>query len=211
MTAEQVTRLDWNKVDGLIPAVIQHFSTAQVLMLGYMNRDALRTTTQTGRVTFFSRTKNRLWTKGETSGNFLEVVNIAVDCDNDSLLITAKPTGPVCHRGTRSCFADDTTPLPAAESFEFLRQLESVIAQRIAERPEGSYTARLWNEGPTRMAQKVGEEGVEVALAAATQQDEQLVEESADLLFHLALLLKSRNRSLSNVVQVLQLRHADKK
>ncbi len=211
MTAEQVTRLDWNKGDGLIPAVIQHFSTAQVLMLGYMNRDALRTTTQTGRVTFFSRTKNRLWTKGETSGNFLEVVNIAVDCDNDSLLITAKPTGPVCHRGTRSCFADDTTPLRAAESFEFLRQLESVIAQRIAERPEGSYTARLWNEGPTRMAQKVGEEGVEVALAAATQQDEQLVEESADLLFHLALLLKSRNRSLSNVVQVLQLRHADKK
>ncbi len=210
MTPEQAARLDWSKGNGLIPAVIQHFGTAQVLMLGYMNPAALRITTETGRVTFFSRTKNRLWTKGESSGNFLDVIDIAVDCDNDSLLIAAKPNGPVCHRGTRSCFADDTAA-PAAQSFEFLGQLENIIAQRVADRPEGSYTARLWNEGLTRMAQKVGEEGVEVALAAATQQDEQLIEESADLLFHLALLLKSRNRSLANVVQALQLRHAGTK
>lgn len=209
MNAQQTAALDWDKVGGLIPAVIQHVQTAQVLMLGYMNREALQVTTDSRRVTFFSRTKQRLWTKGETSGNFLEVVDITADCDNDSLLITAQPTGPVCHLGTRTCFGDDTPP--DAGAFEFLQQLETVIAKRIAERPEGSYTARLWNEGPTRMAQKVGEEGVEVALAAATGQDKELVEESADLLFHLALLLKSRNRSLADAVNVLRLRHAAKK
>ena len=156
-------------------------------------------------MTFFSRTKNRLWTKGETSQHYLDVVSIAADCDQDSILVTAHPQGPTCHTGARSCFYP-TEPIAASE-FAFLSELQSVIEQRIAEQPEGSYTARLWREGLVRIAQKVGEEGVEVALAAATQQDERLIGESADLLFHLALLLKSRNLSLGAVVRELADRH----
>lgn len=208
MKLEQIEKLDWTKSDGLLPVIIQDAQSSQVLMLGYMNRDALRETLKNKRVTFYSRSKKRLWTKGETSGHFLDVVNVAVDCDNDTLLITARAHGPTCHNGTQSCFGDEINA--DARQLSFLNRLESVIAQRLADRPEGSYTARLWAQGPTRIAQKVGEEGVEVALAAVTQADDRLVSESADLLFHLALLLKSRNLSLNAVVHELERRHAAK-
>lgn len=205
MTPAQVATLDWNKGDGLLPAIVQDAQTGRVLMLGFMNAKALQATLDLKRVTFFSRSKQRLWTKGETSGHYLNVVDVAPDCDNDSLLITALPDGPTCHNGTQSCFGDEVTT--AASDLAFLARLEAVIAQRIAEQPEGSYTARIWHQGPTRMAQKVGEEGVEVALAAVTQADDRLVSESADLLFHLSLLLKSRNLTLGSVVQELERRH----
>lgn len=208
MTPQRIAALDWSKGDGLLPAVVQDSRSGKVLMLGYMNAAALKATLDSKRVTFFSRSKQRLWTKGETSGNFLTLVEVAADCDNDTLLITAEPHGPTCHTGSDSCFGDDIAS--DAASLAFLARLESVIAQRIADQPEGSYTARIWAQGPTRMAQKVGEEGVEVALAAVTQTDEKLLGESADLLFHLALLLKSRNLSLRDVVRELERRHAAK-
>jgi phosphoribosyl-AMP cyclohydrolase / phosphoribosyl-ATP pyrophosphohydrolase len=209
-TATGITQrpLDWDKGDGLVPAIVQHAQTGQVLMLGYMNRESLLATVETGEVTFFSRSKGRLWVKGETSGNKLKLVGVAPDCDDDALLVLAMPVGPTCHLGTHSCFGD--TAASKAQQVAFLAQLEDVIAQRVADRPDGSYTARLWSEGPTRIAQKVGEEGVEVALAAATQADDRLVGEAADLLFHLALLLKSRSLSLLQVVQELERRHAAK-
>jgi phosphoribosyl-ATP pyrophosphohydrolase/phosphoribosyl-AMP cyclohydrolase len=208
MKPEQIEQLAWMKNDGLLPAIVQDAQTSQVLMLGYMNRDALRETLANKRVTFYSRSKARLWTKGETSGHFLDVVSVAADCDSDTLLITARAHGPTCHNGTQSCFGDQINS--EARQLAFLNRLESVIAQRLADRPEGSYTARLWAQGPTRIAQKVGEEGVEVALAAVTQADDRLISESADLLFHLALLLKSRNLSLNAVVHELERRHAAK-
>jgi len=200
-----IDALDWSKAGGLLPAIVQHSVTGQVLMLGFMNAEALRATIELGQVTFFSRSKQRLWTKGETSRNYLHVVSIAADCDRDSLLITATPDGPTCHNGTDSCFGDEIEA--GAERFAFLGQLESVIAQRVADRPEGSYTARLWSEGAARMAQKVGEEGVEVALAAVTQSSSALLGEAADLMFHLALLLKARELSLTDVVAELERRH----
>lgn len=205
MKLDQIAALDWSKGDGLLPAVVQDARTGQVLMLGYMNREALRATLAQQRVTFFSRSRNRIWTKGEVSGNALHVVDVLVDCDQDTLLVLANPDGPTCHNGTRSCFGDAVES--EATQLSFLARLEAVIAQRMSERPEGSYTARLWAEGPTRIAQKVGEEGVEVALAAVTQADERLVSEAADLLYHLALLLKTRNLSLATVVHELQQRH----
>lgn len=207
MKLEEIDSLAWDKGDGLLPAVVQDADSGTVLMLGYMNRESLRATLTDKRVTFFSRSKNRLWTKGETSGHFLEVVSVQADCDQDSLLITADPKGPTCHTGAQSCFGDVLTD---AQGVSFLTRLEAVIAQRIRDRPDGSYTARLWSEGPTRIAQKVGEEGVEVALAAVTQPDDRLIGESADLLFHLALLLKSRNLSLADAVKELEQRHRAK-
>jgi phosphoribosyl-ATP pyrophosphohydrolase/phosphoribosyl-AMP cyclohydrolase len=209
MTPQQIDALDWQKGDGLLPAIVQDSRSGQVLMLGFVNQESMLKTLETRRVTFFSRTKNRLWTKGETSNHFLNVVEIAADCDNDSILITAIPDGPTCHSGTRSCFGD-SIKADAAET-AFLAKLEAVIAQRVEQRPEGSYTAKLWSDGVTRMAQKVGEEGVEVALAAATQDDERLIGESADLLFHLTLLLKSRGLSLGTVVTELERRHEAKR
>lgn len=209
MKLEQIESLDWSKGDGLLPAVVQDARTGKVLMLGYMNREALRATLGEKRVTFYSRSKQRLWTKGETSGNFLHLVDAAIDCDNDTILVTANPDGPTCHNGTESCFGDAIGP--TASRLSFLSQLESVIEQRVSARPEGSYTARLWAEGTTRMAQKVGEEGVEVALAAVTQNADKLVGEAADLLFHLTLLLKSRQLSLADVVAELERRHAAKR
>ncbi|NLG76474.1 MAG: bifunctional phosphoribosyl-AMP cyclohydrolase/phosphoribosyl-ATP diphosphatase HisIE [Xanthomonadaceae bacterium] len=207
MKTEEIDTLAWEKGGGLLPAVVQDAKSGSVLMLGYMNRESLRSTLTDGRVTFFSRSKNRLWTKGETTGHFLDVVSVQADCDRDALLITADPKGPTCHTGARSCFGEVLTD---AQEVAFLTRLEGVIAQRIRDRPEGSYTARLWSEGPTRIAQKVGEEGVEVALAAVTQPDDRLIGESADLLFHLALLLKSRNLSLSDAVRELEQRHRTK-
>jgi phosphoribosyl-ATP pyrophosphohydrolase/phosphoribosyl-AMP cyclohydrolase len=207
MKLQQITALDWDKNDGLLPAIVQDARSGQVLMLAYMNREALRITLAEKRATFFSRSRNKLWTKGETSGNWLHVLDVEADCDRDTLLVLANPQGPTCHRGTQSCFGDDVAT--DAAGLSFLMRLESVIAQRISDRPEGSYTARLWSEGPTRIAQKVGEEGVEVALAAVTQNDERLISESADLLFHLALLLKSRNLSLTTAVRELEQRHKE--
>lgn len=208
MNNTDVSTLNWDKGAGLLPAIVQDAKTGKVLMLGYMNREALDATLNTQRVTFYSRSKQRLWTKGETSGHVLNLVSMNVDCDQDTLLITANPIGPTCHNGTQSCFGDED--LTIAERFAFLGQLESVIAQRISEKPEGSYTARIWEKGVTRMAQKVGEEGVEVALAAVAQESERLVSEAADLVFHLALLLKARQLSLQDVVKELELRHAAK-
>jgi phosphoribosyl-ATP pyrophosphohydrolase/phosphoribosyl-AMP cyclohydrolase len=209
MKLDQIESFDWSKGDGLLPAIVQDASNGKVLMLGYMNREALRKTLAEKRVTFYSRSKQRLWTKGETSGHYLTLVDAAIDCDNDTVLITAQPAGPTCHNGTDSCFGDEIST--TATRLAFLSRLESVIEKRVSERPEGSYTARLWADGPTRMAQKVGEEGVEVALAAVTQSDDKLVGEAADLLFHLTLLLKSRQLSLSHVVAELERRHAAKK
>ncbi|MEP7313050.1 MAG: bifunctional phosphoribosyl-AMP cyclohydrolase/phosphoribosyl-ATP diphosphatase HisIE [Pseudomonadota bacterium] len=198
-----IDTLDWTKGDGLLPAVVQDATTGAVLMLAYMNRDALRASFERNRVVFFSRSRAQLWEKGETSGNTLKLVAIEADCDGDTLLVSANPTGPVCHRNTATCFGDGNIQVGVG----FLAQLEGVIEQRIAEQPEGSYTARLYAEGIKRMAQKVGEEGVEVALAASLGTEQELVAESADLLYHLTLLLKSRGLSLAQVSGELAARH----
>lgn len=200
-----IDRIDWSKGDGLVPAVIQHADNGSVLMLGYMSPEALRATLDRGRVVFFSRSKQRLWEKGETSGHSLQLVDIRLDCDVDTLLISARPLGPVCHTGTATCFGDDT--VSAAESLGFLVELERVIGQRIAENPEGSYTARLYQRGVRRVAQKVGEEGLEVALAGAGEPDAALLGESADLLYHLLVLLRARSLSLASVIDELRRRH----
>jgi phosphoribosyl-ATP pyrophosphohydrolase/phosphoribosyl-AMP cyclohydrolase len=208
MTLDDVGGLDWDKSDGLLPAVVQHARTGRVLMLGYMNESALRETLSAGRVVFFSRSRQSLWTKGETSGHFLDVVDVSTDCDADAILVLADPLGPTCHKGTESCFAQ---ALPSdAQRLAFLALLERIIAQRIADQPEGSYTARLFGEGPGRVAQKIGEEGVEVALAAISRDDDGLIAECADLIYHLLLLLKSRDLSLERVADELRARHASK-
>lgn len=196
-------RLDWSKGDGLLPAVVQHWLTGEVLMLGYMNAEALAATQQSGHVTFFSRSKQRLWTKGESSGHVLDLKSVRVDCDADTLLVLAQPHGPTCHNGTSSCFGDAVVP-----PLGFLAELDALVAQRHAERPAGSYTTRLFEGGIRRMAQKVGEEGVETALAAVAQDDEALLGEAADLIYHLAVTLRARGLALSDVSAVLAQRHA---
>ena len=193
--------LDWAKVDGLVPAVIQDARTLRVLMLGYMDQAALEMTCDTGKVTFFSRTKQRLWMKGESSENWLHVVDIKVDCDKDTLLVLARPDGPTCHTGTVSCF-------PAAPG-NFLAELDALVARRREQMPEGSYTTKLFNKGTRHIAQKVGEEGVEAALAAVAQGPDDLTGEAADLLFHLTVLLRDRGLGLEDVVALLKARHAD--
>lgn len=198
-------QLDWAKGDGLLPAIVQHAHTGEVLMLGYMNAEALEATQRTGRVTFFSRSKQRLWSKGESSGHVLELESIRADCDADTLLVTAIPHGPTCHTGTSSCFGETVRP-----PLGFLAELEALVARRHAERPEGSYTTRLFEGGVRRIAQKVGEEGVETALAGVAQGDEELLGEAADLVFHLTVLLRSRGLSLADVVNLLAARHAAK-
>jgi phosphoribosyl-ATP pyrophosphohydrolase/phosphoribosyl-AMP cyclohydrolase len=200
--------LDFAKGNGLLPAIVQHAGSGAVLMLGYMNREALRESLTRRRVVFFSRSKGRLWQKGETSGHVLELVEVRADCDQDTLLVTAWPRGPACHLGTSTCFGDE--PLTKASRLSFLGELETVIEQRLSERPEGSYTARLLAEGPKRIAQKVGEEGLEVAIAALAETDEELIGESADLLFHLLVLLRSRGITLERVVGELRSRHCSR-
>jgi len=192
---------DWAKGDGLLPAIIQNPSTGQVLMLGYMNAEALEKTRSSGRVTFYSRSKQRLWTKGESSGHWLELVDIRLDCDRDTLLIQARPQGPTCHNGTVTCFGDDPGP-----AIGLLAELEAVIVQRAGDDPGQSYTARLLNGGVARCAQKVGEEGVEVALAAVQGQTEALESEAADLLYHLLVCLQSAGTRLDRVLDVLETR-----
>jgi phosphoribosyl-ATP pyrophosphohydrolase/phosphoribosyl-AMP cyclohydrolase len=199
-------KINWSKTSGLVPAIVQDATTLQVLMLGYMNPTALQKTLRTKRVTFFSRTKDRLWTKGESSGNFLHVVSVTVDCDNDTLLIAARPDGPTCHRGTPSCFGD-----AGASGVGFLGELDRVVASRLKEGGKSSYTARLAREGVARVAQKVGEEGVETALAALAANDGEFAGEAADLLYHLIVLLRVKKLSLAAPIAVLQKRHAPRK
>lgn len=199
-----IENLAWDKVDGLMPAIVQDSGTGRVLMLGYMNRQALEKTRASGHVTFFSRSKQRLWTKGETSGNTLELVGLAADCDSDTLLIQAIPHGPTCHLGTDTCWGDEVKP-----SVGFLAQLERVIESRVGADPESSYTARLLDQGVKRCAQKVGEEGVEVALAATAGDREELVNESADLLYHLLVVLAASDVALEDVTRQLESRHGN--
>jgi phosphoribosyl-AMP cyclohydrolase / phosphoribosyl-ATP pyrophosphohydrolase len=200
-----LSRLDFSKGDGLLPAIIQHADTGAVLMLGYMNAEALSLTQARGRVVFYSRRRQSLWEKGETSGHTLNVEAIRTDCDADTLLITARPLGPTCHEGTATCFGDEL--MTGATRLGFLAQLAGIIEQRVTAAPDHSYTAKLFASGAARMAQKVGEEGVEVALAAVTQSDNKLLSESADLLFHLLVLLKSRKLGLEDVARQLAARH----
>ena len=202
-----LSQLDWDKNGGLLPAVIQDVNSGAVLMLGYMNREALAATQAAGRVTFWSRSRRRLWIKGETSGNVLEVRSIAADCDGDTLLILAEPRGPACHLNTPTCWGENA-PQSAAQTVAFLAALENVIAQRLTDRPPGSYTTRLVDGGILRVAQKVGEEGLELALAGVAQSDADIVGEAADLFYHTLLLLRVRNVSLARVVAELESRHA---
>ncbi len=196
--------INFDKGQGLVPAIVQDSQTHQVLMLGYMNEEAHKETVRTQKVTFFSRSKQRLWTKGERSGNYLELVSMTIDCDGDTLLVKANPLGPTCHLGTVSCFADDK-----ASSLGFLGKLQAIIKARKEHPIPGSYTASLFADGINKIAQKVGEEGVEVVIEAITQNNNRLKEESADLLFHLMVLLESREVPLEEVVSVLQDRHQD--
>ncbi|WP_394239740.1 bifunctional phosphoribosyl-AMP cyclohydrolase/phosphoribosyl-ATP diphosphatase HisIE [Vibrio astriarenae] len=197
-------RINWEKVDGLVPAIVQDFQSSQVLMMGYMNRDALAKTADTGNVTFFSRTKERLWTKGETSGNVLQLKNIALDCDQDTLLVKVNPVGPTCHTGTTTCWDSDKQE---ESQMVWLHQLEQLLAARKSADPESSYTASLYARGTKRISQKVGEEGVEVALAATSGDKEELVCESADLIYHLFVLLQDQGLSMDDVINKLKERH----
>ncbi|EPC7298283.1 bifunctional phosphoribosyl-AMP cyclohydrolase/phosphoribosyl-ATP diphosphatase HisIE [Proteus mirabilis] len=201
MNNTKLAQLDWQKVDNLMPVIIQNAISSDVLMLGYMDKAALEMTLNSGKVTFYSRTKQRLWTKGETSGNFLKLVDIYPDCDNDTLLILAHPIGPTCHNGTESCFA------PAQSQWGFLYELENLLRERKSASPDSSYTAQLYASGTKRIAQKVGEEGVETALAATVNDREELKNEASDLLYHLMVLLQDQSLSLSDVIDCLQKRH----
>ncbi|MGD9386824.1 MAG: bifunctional phosphoribosyl-AMP cyclohydrolase/phosphoribosyl-ATP diphosphatase HisIE [Gammaproteobacteria bacterium] len=196
MKAPATETIDWQKSDGLVPAVVQDATTGRVLMLGYMNRNSYERTLSLGEAVFFSRSRQGLWRKGETSGNTLKVVEIRCDCDGDTLLVRAEPAGPTCHRGFVSCFGVE---LPAT----LLDELEGVIDGRLAQRPEDSYVAKLAAAGVARAAQKVGEEGVETALAAVTRDDDGLAEEAADLVFHLLVLLRIRGLTLEDLLSKL--------
>jgi phosphoribosyl-ATP pyrophosphohydrolase/phosphoribosyl-AMP cyclohydrolase len=194
--------IDFDKMDGLVPAIIQDELTAKVLMLGFMNKEALQKTQETGKVTFYSRTKKRLWTKGEESGNFLNVVSILSDCDDDTLLIKVKPVGPVCHTGADTCWSESNQG-----DFYFLKFLQEFIQTRFKEMPEGSYTTSLFNKGVNRMAQKVGEEAVETVIEATNGTDEMFLYEASDLLYHLIVLLTSKGFSLDDLGNELKKRH----
>ncbi len=208
-TLADLDRPDWAKGGGLLPAVVQHAASGAVLMLGWVNRDALAHTLESGAMTFWSRSKGRLWTKGESSGHVLRIRRIALDCDADALLVLADPAGPTCHRGTETCFDDEGglgfagQPRPGVG---FLAELDALVATRAAERPAGSYTTKLFDAGLKRIAQKVGEEGVETALSAFDS-DEALLGEAADLVFHLLVLLRARGLGLPDVIGVLESRH----
>lgn len=190
---------DWKKMGGLIPAVVQNDTNGTILMVGYMDRAAFAKTARTGKVTFYSRSKKRLWTKGESSGHYLKVRNISLDCDNDAILVRAAPEGPTCHTGAKSCF---DSPV------DFLKDLDGIVADRFKKRPKGSYVASLIKAGPDRIAQKVGEEAVETVIASKNKDQQALLGEAADLVFHLAVLLRSRGASLADVANLLRDRHS---
>jgi len=194
--------LDFQKLQGLIPAIIQDNTTNKVLMLGFMNQEAYEKTQKENLVTFYSRTKNRLWTKGEESGNFLDVVSIKVDCDNDTLLIKANPRGPVCHTGSDTCFEEKNSDV-----LSFIGYLQDLIDRRKTEMPEGSYTTKLFQKGINKIAQKVGEEAVELVIEAKDQNDDLFLNEAADLVFHLLVLLTAKNHRIEDVIEVLKSRH----
>jgi phosphoribosyl-ATP pyrophosphohydrolase/phosphoribosyl-AMP cyclohydrolase len=194
--------IDFSKSNGLVPAIIQDYMTSKVLMLGYMNEEAFLKTQETGQVTFFSRTKNRLWTKGEESGNFLNVKSISVDCDNDTLLIKVNPVGPVCHTGADTCWGESNQG-----DISFLKFLQDFIEIRHAEMPEGSYTTSLFRKGINRMAQKVGEEAVETVIEATNGTEEGFLYEASDLVYHLIVLLRSKGYSLDDIGRELKKRH----
>lgn len=194
--------LDFEKMGGLIPAIVQDNNTNKVLMLGFMNPEALDQTLSSGKVTFFSRTKNRLWMKGETSGNTLSVVSITPDCDNDTLLIKAIPAGPVCHKGTDTCFGEKNE-----EDILFLKYLQNFIERRRQEMPEGSYTTTLFQKGINRMAQKVGEEAVETVIEATNGTEDRLIYEASDLIYHLIVLLTSKGLRIDDLARELKKRH----
>jgi len=194
--------IDFTKLEGLIPAIIQDNETRTVLMLGFMNEEAYQKTVETGLVTFYSRTRQRLWTKGEESGNFLKVVTILNDCDDDTLLIKVNPVGPVCHTGTDTCWNEENK----GDIF-FLNYLQGFIQERFREMPEGSYTTSLFKKGVNRMAQKVGEEAVETVIEATNGSDEKLISEASDLIYHLIVLLTSKGYSLDDIGRELKKRH----
>jgi phosphoribosyl-ATP pyrophosphohydrolase/phosphoribosyl-AMP cyclohydrolase len=205
LSADDVAGLAWDKMDGLLPAIAQDVHSRQVLMLGYMNRDAFEASFGSGYVTFYSRSKNRLWQKGETSGNGLRLAKVYADCDSDALLVHAEPEGPTCHLGTTSCFGE-----AEGEGVLFLERLAAIIHDRASAGNGTSYTAKLLAEGSIRIAQKVGEEGVEVALAAATGDRESCIEETADLVYHLTVLMEARGFGWQDVAARLAARHAAK-
>ena len=192
--------IDWKKSDGLVPAIVQDANTGQVLMLGYMNEAALQQSISSQQVTFYSRSKQRLWVKGESSGNHLTLVDILLDCDNDSLLVMAKPAGPTCHKGTTACFSNDKP------SWNILQQLENTIQQRAQADTDDSYTAQLLNQGIDKISQKVGEEAVETVVAALKESNERVCSESADLLYHWLVMLHARDLSINDVLKVLHKR-----
>lgn len=200
--------MDFQKLNGLIPAIIQDARTSTVLMLGFMNSEALEKTREEGKVTFFSRTKDRLWTKGEESGNFLHVVDILEDCDRDTLLIKAHPAGPVCHTGSDTCFNEKNSSSQNPEGISFISQLQELIHTRKKEMPEGSYTTSLFNAGINKIAQKVGEEAVELVIEAKDDNESLFLNEAADLLYHLLVLLSAKGEDIKDVVSVLEQRHS---
>ena len=195
--------IDFDKMDGLVPAIIQDADTRMVLMLGFMYREAYEKTIQTGKVTFWSRTRQCLWTKGETSGHFLHLVDMKIDCDNDTLLVRVHPVGPVCHTGTDTCWAETNDKAPIT----FLSELQDYIEKRHEEMPEGSYTTSLFKKGVNRIAQKVGEEALETVIEATSGSNEQLIYESSDLLYHLIVLLTSKGLRIEDAVEELHRRH----
>ncbi|GJQ64080.1 MAG: histidine biosynthesis bifunctional protein HisIE [Melioribacteraceae bacterium] len=196
-----IGELNFDKGDGLIPAIITDYITREVLMLGYMNKSSIEETINSGKVTFFSRSKKRLWKKGETSGNFLNLKSVTADCDNDTLLISVIPEGPVCHNGTYTCFNGEFNNLG------FLNQLEEIIKQRKDTLPENSYTTKLFKSGENRIIQKVGEEAIETVIAAKNNDREEIVEETSDLIFHLMVMLAEKNISLNDITTNLRNRH----
>jgi phosphoribosyl-ATP pyrophosphohydrolase/phosphoribosyl-AMP cyclohydrolase len=199
-----INSIDFNKMEnGLVPAVIQDATSLNVLMLGFMNKEALELTLSSQKVTFFSRTKNQLWTKGETSGNFLLLKSIQIDCDNDTLLIKANPIGPTCHKGTGTCWGEENI----GSDLAFLTELENIISDRKNNPSDTSYTASLFKKGINKVAQKVGEEAVEVVIEAKDNDDYLFLNESADLLYHYLILLQAKNFSLADVVQILKSRN----
>lgn len=195
--------IDFEKMGGLVPAIIQDAKTKNVLMLGFMNQEAYEKTLETGKVTFWSRSRNQLWTKGETSGNFLELVSIQNDCDNDTLLVKANPMGPTCHKGTDTCWGEENTENPLL----FLTELQDFIEKRHEEMPEGSYTTRLFKEGINKMAQKMGEEALEAVIEATNGSNEKLIYEVSDMFYHLIVMLTSKGLRIEDIAKELQKRH----
>ncbi len=201
----ELDKIDFEKLNGLVPAIIVDFTTSQVLMLGFMNKESLNQTIEKQKVVFFSRTKNKLWMKGETSGNYLNVVSINTDCDNDTLLIYAKPDGPTCHTGSYSCFAEVDK-----NNILFLNYLFDLVKDRKIKLPENSYTTKLFQKGSNRIIQKVGEEAIETVIAAKNENKEEIINETSDLIFHLFVMLADQGIEFSEIISNLQKRHLDK-